>query len=137
MLQLAPPAASCAVHAGLPARFICPRCGSFMCPDCERRTRPDAVPMCVGCWGVREQKVGPIAAADKPSTALQTAGLVVGAIAMLPLPGVQIAALVLTIMGIVRVKSPEARAVRWRSVTGLCLVGVGLIVDVVVFSLVK
>lgn len=108
-----------------------------MCPDCERRTRPDAVPMCVGCWGVREQKVGPMGAAEKPSTALQTAGLVVGAIAMLPLPGVQIAALVLTIMGIVRVKSPEARAVRWRSVAGLCLVGVGLVVDVVVFFLVK
>lgn len=134
MLQPAPASAICAHHAGLPAAWICPRCGSFFCRACERRTRPDAIPMCPACWDLRAQSVGPVKL-EKPSTALQTAGLVVGCFALLPLPAVQLAAFVVTIMGIVKAKAPPQRRVRWRPITGLVLACVGLGVDVFVFTM--
>lgn len=134
MLQPAPASAICAHHPGLTAAWICPRCGSFFCRECERRTRPDAVPMCPDCWELRGRTVGP-ASVSKPSTALQTAGLVLGFFALLPLPAVQIAALVVSIMGIVKAKEPPQSNVRWRPIVGLVLAFMGVGVDVLVFTL--
>ncbi|MBS2028606.1 MAG: hypothetical protein JST54_11940 [Deltaproteobacteria bacterium] len=133
MIQRAPAQAPCAQHPGNEAAWICPRCGAFMCQSCERRTRPDAQPMCPACWGFRTEAVGP-QKPEKVSTALQTSGLVLGCIAVLPLPGLQIAALIVTVLGIARAKQPETLAVRWRSVTGLCLTGLGLLVDVIFYG---
>lgn len=53
-----PPAdAFCAEHPEAAATAVCPRCGTFVCRACERRTRPEAVPMCPECWDRRVKVV--------------------------------------------------------------------------------
>jgi hypothetical protein len=85
--------------------------------------RPDAVPMCPACWELRAVKVPE---QKSSSTGLQTAALVLGCIAILPIPLVQLASLVLCIVAIVKARHGPARAVRWKPVVGLCCTGVGL-----------
>lgn len=129
----APEGATCANHPETPASWTCGRCGSFMCPDCERRVRPEAVPMCAACWELRARTVTPQNISES-GTALLTIGLVLGVISLLPAVALQICSLVVNIMALVRAKESPAREKRWRSVVGLCLTGVGVVVDVIFFA---
>ena len=71
MSEILPEGATCASHPETPASWTCARCGSFMCPDCERRTRPEARPMCPACWDLRFKRVEPNQGRSS-GTALQT-----------------------------------------------------------------
>lgn len=53
----APVHAVCARHDDIVANWACPRCGAFMCPRCENRVRPEAQPLCPGCWELRARAV--------------------------------------------------------------------------------
>ncbi|HZV01889.1 MAG TPA: hypothetical protein VFF73_34575 [Planctomycetota bacterium] len=44
-----PEGATCARHAGVPARFACARCGQPGCRDCELRVGSPGVLLCGGC----------------------------------------------------------------------------------------
>jgi hypothetical protein len=129
-----PLGATCGAHPDVPATWVCERCGTFVCGACERRVRPDAKPMCPACWEMRARKVP--AAEATSSTRLQTAGMVIGLISILPIPVLQIASLVLNIIAIVRAKEGAARAARWRPIVGLCGTGVGLLFWIVIIVLV-
>src|SRR5687767_2106449 len=96
MLAPAPLGAKCPNHREVQASWTCGRCGNFMCPGCERRTRPEATPMCVACWDLRGLKVQPQKL--QSGTALQTAGLVVGFFALFPQPVIQVVSLVVNII---------------------------------------
>lgn len=129
--EQAPGGALCPVHPDRPAALTCPRCGSFMCLECQRRTRPDAVPMCPACWELRSkvaQKVD-----TKPSTRLQTTALVLGCIAILPILFLQITALVVGIVALVKTRNPTIRHARWRPIVGLVFAGVGIALDLGLF----
>ncbi|MHB8879630.1 MAG: hypothetical protein ACYC8T_38565 [Myxococcaceae bacterium] len=132
MLAEAPAGAHCPNHPEVAATWSCGRCGSFMCVQCERRTRPDATPMCPACWELRAKKVLPQKA--ESGTRLQTAGLVLGCISLLPIWFIQLVSLVVNIIAIVKAKAPPARDVRWRPITGLVLTLVGIAMMVVLFS---
>ncbi len=132
MSQAAPSGALCMQHPTVAAVWACGRCGAFFCGECERRTRPDALPMCPACWTLRAQQVKPVKASS--GTALQTTGLVLGALAMIPcLWPVQLASLIVNILALVRAKDGPARAVRRRAVIGLALTGLGVALDVISF----
>lgn len=125
MIHPAAPGALCARHPAVEARWTCPRCGAFMCATCERRVRPEALPMCVACWALRERSVEPPAATKRDRTPL--VGLVLGAVALVPgCFALQLAALALNVVALVRTRraGPEAR--RWQAWTGLGLTLVGL-----------
>ena len=90
--------------------------------------------MCPACWALRTQRVESNQGRGS-GTALQTAGLVLGIIAVIPMcVAFQLAALVVNIVALVKAKEPPARLVRWRPITGLALTVVGLVLTVV-FSL--
>ena len=132
MLQPAPADTPCPQHPHSAAAWICPRCGSFFCSACEHRTRPDALPMCPGCWALREERVHTLPQ-DKPSTALQTTGLVLGIFSIFPFPTLQFVTLVISILGLLMAKTPEQKKARWRSWCGLGGLCLGLLFYVVVF----
>jgi hypothetical protein len=122
----APEGATCASHPETLASWTCGRCGSFMCPDCERRVRPEAVPMCAACWDLRSRTVTP-QKVSVPGMALLNAGLALGVVSLIPSCFVvQIASVVVNIVALVRARNSPAREQRWRSVVGLCLTGAGL-----------
>ena len=85
--------------------------------------------MCPACWALREKVVQPLRSYS--TTRMQTAGLVLGLIALLPIPALQIGAVVLNIVAIVKAKEPLQRAVRWRPVVGLCCACGGLLIDAI------
>lgn len=119
--------ARCSNHRGEPvdAQYTCHRCGSFFCEGCARRTRPEAVPICASCFELRGQKVVQIA--QTSPTRLQTAGLVLGCICLLPIPALIIASLVVNGVAIYRAKEGPARVARWKPILGLCLTMVGVL----------
>lgn len=131
-----PPAgAACAFHlesAGAQASYVCERCGTFFCEACARRTRPEAIPMCPSCWALREQNVKPQEA--RSATRLHTAGFVLGIIAILPIPVLQIAALVVNIIALVKSNTPETRDAKWKPIAGLLCTVIGLAIDVAAVS---
>lgn len=116
---LLPEGARCAGHPEVAAAWTCHRCGSFLCTACERRVRPDAVPMCPSCWELRAQKVPALTAPS--GTRLQTTGLVLGALSVLPIWPLILGSLITNIVAIVKAKEPPARDVRWRPVAGLTM----------------
>ena len=124
-------AAQCPQHPETAAEWTCGRCGTFFCEGCAKRVRPEAVPMCSGCWELRNRTVTP---SDVKGGRLQTAALVVGFFALLPSPPLQLVALIVCILGVVRVPDEAARKVRWRAVTGLVLTGLGFVIDLLVFG---
>ena len=133
MIEPAPAGALCARHPAVEARWACPRCGAFMCGTCERRVRPEALPMCVACWALRERSVEAPGAPKQDHTPL--VGLVLGCVALVPgCIALQLAALALNIVALVRTRraGPEAR--RWRAWTGLGLSLVGLAASVALFA---
>lgn len=83
MTVAAPLAGECAAHRGVKADWTCQRCGSFVCTQCERRTRPDAPPLCPQCWVLREQAVQVQQAKD--SSRMQSVGLGLGIFSIHPL----------------------------------------------------
>jgi len=121
----APAGAQCAAHPESDATWVCGRCGTFFCALCERRVRPEALPMCPTCWELR-QKVAP----KPPNTkaTIQTVGLVLGVFSLIPgCFALQVASIIVNIIAIVRAKEPFARSVRWRAILGLLLSCVGLV----------
>jgi hypothetical protein len=119
--------ACCASHPEAPATWTCPRCGGFMCAGCERRVRPDALPLCPSCWGLRGQKV----AATPRSTRLENAGLWLGAFSLTCLPPVVMASVVVNLVVLVR----AAPGGRRKPLLGLGLTVGGVAVTVTVFTL--
>lgn len=80
--------------------------------------------MCPSCWELRSRAVP---ANTTSPTRLQTAGLVLGCISLLPIWFIQLISLVINIVAIVKAKQGPARAVRWRPITGLVLTCVGIV----------
>src|SRR4051812_30918725 len=99
MTIAAPVSGSCANHPGASARWACQRCGSFVCRDCERRTRPDAPPLCPACWALREQVVAKQDATD--SRRMQITGLVLGCISVFH-PLLLIASLIVNLRAVIK-----------------------------------
>ncbi|MCU0698771.1 MAG: hypothetical protein MUC96_19895 [Myxococcaceae bacterium] len=124
MSSEAPAGAACLTHRETPARWACRRCGAFFCVACERRTRPDALPMCPACWELRSRNV--VDQTSKPSTAIFTASLVLGIISLLPLPVVMFVSLVVGLMALVRAKN-QFEAQRWKPIVGLVLTVLSLL----------
>ncbi len=118
MSEAAPIGARCATHPDVEARWACRRCGAFFCVDCERRTRPDALPMCPACWDLRSKVVA--ASPAKPSTAIFTASLVLGGVSLFPAPVLMIISLVVNVIALTRAKD-AMRPQRWKPITGLVL----------------
>lgn len=123
-----PTAGLCAAHPGAPARWACQRCGTFVCSDCERRTRPEAPPLCPKCWELRAQTVGVQQATE--ANRLPLAGLITGLLSVLH-PLLLVASLVLNLRALVR---GHGGARRWMHVVGVA--GSGVAVLVWVFALV-
>lgn len=109
-----PVAGECATHAGVKADWTCQRCGSFVCNECERRTRPEAPPLCPKCWALRDQAVQVHIAAD--SGRMQKAGLVLGLFSLNPL--VMIASFIVNLR---ELKAGRGGARRWMNQVGLGL----------------
>src|SRR5262249_6369792 len=124
--ELAPAGARCASHPEVQATWTCKRCGGFMCGDCERRVRPDALPLCPGCWGLRGQKV----VATAGSTKLENAGLWLGALSFTCLPPVVIGALVVNLIVLSRAGPGQRR----KPLLGLALAVAGIGVTLVAFG---
>lgn len=106
----------CAAHPGVKADWTCQRCGSFVCPACERRTRPDAAPLCPPCWALREQAVKDQVVVE--SRRMQIAGLVTAIFAFHPL--VTVASLIVNIRELVRGSGGSSR---WMNKVGLGITG--------------
>lgn len=88
--------------------------------------------MCPACWELRLRRVETNQGRGS-GTALQTSGLVLGVIALVPMcVAFQIASLIVNIIAIVKAKEPPARLVRWRPITGLVLTVVGVLMTVLV-----
>ena len=121
MTVAAPLAGECATHPGVKADWACQRCGSFVCDVCERRTRPEAPPLCPKCWAMREQSVQTQEITE--SKKLQISGLFLGLLSIHPL--MFIASLVLNIRELRRRK--EGRY-RWMNQAGLALSGISVFV---------
>lgn len=115
MIAPVPEGARCASHPDVPATWTCRRCGRFMCAACERRVRPDALPLCPSCWEFRAKRVEPPA----PTSNLGTTGLVLGFVSLLPLIPIQIASIVVNAIAL-------SRGAGRRAVVGLVLTLVGL-----------
>jgi hypothetical protein len=106
------------------ATWTCKRCGGFMCEACERRVRPDAVPLCPGCWSLRGQRVP----APQAARRLENAGLWLGGLSLTCLPPVMMASLVVNLIALSRAE-PGARR---KPLIGLGLTAAGIAVGVVV-----
>lgn len=121
MTIAAPTTGECATHPGVPAAWACQRCGSFVCAQCERRTRPDAPPLCPKCWELRAKTVHDTTVTE--SKRLQIAGLVLGIVSFLH-PLVMVASLILNIRELVRGTGGTRR---WMNVTGVGLTGAAIL----------
>ena len=124
----APAGARCAGHPEAAATWTCKRCGAFMCLACERRVRPDALPLCPSCWSLRDQKLA-LAPARK-SAGLETAGLWLGVLSFTCLPPVILASLVVNAMALARAQPGAQR----KPVIGLVLTVASILVAAVAFT---
>jgi len=131
MSDFPPEGATCATHAEAPATWTCNRCGSFMCAACERRTRPEARPMCPNCWDLRSRNV--TENQGRSGANLQVIGLVLGVLSLIPMcVAVQIASLVVNIVALVKARQFPPGHPRWQAITGLSLTLLGLVATVVI-----
>ncbi len=89
--------------------------------------------MCPGCWDKRAQSAQ--AQAPHSTTRLQTLGLVLGCISLLPIPAVQLSAVLVCIIGWVKARAPELATVRWKPKLGLGLAATGILIDVLLIAL--
>lgn len=113
---VAPP--RCAKHLESIASGTCPRCGNFICAECERRAELNSAAMCPGCWALAGPNIG---RNQSGGTSLQTAGLVLGLLSIIPICLIHPFSLVVNIVAIVKAKHPPARDVRWKPIVGLVL----------------
>jgi tRNA A37 threonylcarbamoyladenosine dehydratase len=91
--------------------------------------------MCPACWELRGRTVQPQKQTDSSKTLLNV-GLGLGVIALVPgCLAMQIGSTLVNIIALVRAKEPPARDLRWRSILGLCLTGVGAVGSFVVLFL--
>jgi hypothetical protein len=95
-----------------------------MCQACERRTRPEALPLCPGCWSLREQRVAPA----PRGTRLENAGLWLGGLSFLCLPPIVLSALVVNL--IVLGRAPPGGKTKGLIGLGLTLGGVAVTISV-------
>ena len=121
MTIAAPVSGQCAQHPGVSAAWACQRCGSFVCSACERRTRPDAAPLCPKCWELRAQAVHQQEKTE--SKRLQVGGLLVGGLSFLH-PLIMVGSLVINIRELVRGTGGERR---WMNAVGLSLTGLAIL----------
>lgn len=120
-----PEGAACALHPERLATWVCGRCGTFMCSDCERRTRPEARPMCPGCWELRGRVV-PSVVRRSGGTSLPTVGLVLGVISLVPMCiAIQVGSLVINLVALFGARRPPESEQRWKALTGLGLTLLG------------
>jgi hypothetical protein len=85
--------------------------------------------MCKNCWESRAKVVS--VHRTHSETRLQTAGLVLGGFALLPIPALQLVSLVVNLLGFFRAKEGESRRLRWKNTLGLALTAVGILIFVV------
>lgn len=129
-VETPPEGASCAGHPEALASWVCGRCGTFMCPECERRVRPEAPPMCPTCWDLRARTVN---APEVAGTGFVVSGLVLGVLSLVPMCiAVQIASAIVNVVALYRTREPPGRERRWMPVTGLVLTGVGIVGSIIV-----
>jgi len=112
----------CALHPGVAAEWACQRCGTFVCKDCERRTRPDAQPLCPKCWELRERSLGKQTTVESEKGAL--AGFILGLVSVFH-PLLMIASLVVNIRALIK-KTGGAR--KWMHTAGLAATGVAMLI---------
>lgn len=124
MVVAAPVAGRCATHPEAEAKWACQRCGSFVCPACERRTRPEA-PLCPKCWELRAQVVQDTAV--KESRKLQLGGLIIGLLSFLH-PLVMVGSLILNIRELRRGTGGD---LRWMNTAGVVLTALAMLTWVV------
>lgn len=93
--------ARCSKHHEAGVSFTCPRCGSFGCVECERRRTLDATPLCPSCW--------PVSGPAGPDGALQTAGLVVALVSLVPCWPVALASVALNVIALVKATKANRR----------------------------
>jgi hypothetical protein len=122
MTVAAPISGHCATHTDVIGNWACQRCGSFVCRACERRTRPEAPPLCPACWDVREQVVGKLVRAESRKT--QIAGLVLGCVSVFH-PLILVASLIINIRALLR---GAARSSKRMHVGGLIGSGVAVLI---------
>lgn len=125
MTIASPVSGKCAAHPEVAAEWACQRCGNFVCTQCERRTRPEAPPLCPKCWELRSQVVQQTAATE--SRRLQIGGLVIGFLSFLH-PLVMVGSLILNIRELRRGTGGDAR---WMNTAGLVLTGLAMLTWVV------
>jgi hypothetical protein len=113
---------TCAAHPGAAAQWACQRCGTFVCKDCERRTRPEAPPLCPACWTLREAAVAKDV--QKDTHRLQVGGLVLGGLSFLH-PLFMVASFIVNIRELVRGTGGDKR---WMNVVGVSATGVAVLV---------
>jgi hypothetical protein len=88
--------------------------------------------MCPACWELRSQRVETNQGRGS-GTALQTAGLVLGLVAVIPMcVAFQLASLIVNIIAIVKAKEPPAQLVRWRPILGLAFTLLGIALTVLI-----
>lgn len=91
--------------------------------------------MCPACWELRASKVQPQQQKDSNVT-LVNAGLALGVVSLIPgCLAIQLGALVVNSIALVRARQPPARELRWRAALGLCLTGVGFVGSIFVLGL--
>lgn len=118
MSDRAPSGATCAYDPS-EASWTCERCGNFFCEPCARRTRPEAFPLCKSCWDARSKFVD--LRKSESRTNLQTAGLVLGVLSLIPFPVFQLASIIVNVLGISRAREGTPRAHRWKNIVGLVI----------------
>jgi len=98
-----------------------------MCTGCERRVRPEALPMCPACWELRSRTVEALV---KSPARLPLVGLVLGLLALWPgCWAMQVGAGVVNGVALYRSRGEPWRA-RWREGLGLAFAGLGLVVSI-------
>ncbi|MCY0998719.1 hypothetical protein OWM54_16390 [Myxococcus sp. MISCRS1] len=133
-VEAPPEGASCAAHPESAASWVCLRCGTFICPACERRVRPEARPMCPTCWDLRSRVV-PAAEGTSKSTVIT--GFVLGVLSLLPFCFIlQAGAVIMNLVMMSRVeKTPELARLRWMPIAGLACSGLGFAITLLVWLL--
>ncbi|MFZ5438350.1 MAG: B-box zinc finger protein [Myxococcota bacterium] len=121
MTIAAPVGGTCAAHPGVAAQWACQRCGTFVCPQCERRTRPEAPPLCPACWQLREKVVTDTTVSE--SRRVPIGGLIIGVLSFLH-PLIMVGSLVLNLRELIKGRGGDRR---WMHTVGLVLTGLAIL----------
>lgn len=122
MTVAAPMSGECGFHPGVAAQWACQRCGTFVCTACERRTRPEAPPLCPRCWELRSKAV--VEQVVTESRKLQIAGLVLGIVSFLH-PLFMVGSLIVNIRELRR--KGTSGGSQWMNVAGVSLTGLAVL----------